>query len=170
MLRTSRIHSRSTSILIFINDLANVYDSSLLVLLADDTNVFNHGHDLSSIQHCLNKELVEISKWLKVNKLSLNIKRHTLWFSQERNYKKITLYTENQRIYQAESSKFLGLYVDEKLNWIIAYFLFSRENCQRGGDNIKSKELFYQWLYRTIIQYFYCSLFDVLQSDFGKQL
>ena len=61
---------------IYINDLANVCDSSLSVLLADDTNVFNHGHDLSLIQQCLNKELAGIYKWLKVNKWSLNIKRH----------------------------------------------------------------------------------------------
>ena len=78
--------------LIYINDLANVCESSLSVLFADDTNVFNHGHDLSLIQHCLNKELAGISKWLKVNKLSLNIKRHTLWFLQERNYRKRLLY------------------------------------------------------------------------------
>ena len=38
-----------------------------------------------------------------------------------------------------------------KVELEITHCLFSRENCQRGGDNIKSKEIFYQWLYGTII-------------------
>ena len=79
-------------IYIYINDLTNRCDSSLSVLFADDTNVFNHSHDLSLIQHCLNKELAGIFKLLKVNKLSVNIKRHTILFLQERNYRKRLLY------------------------------------------------------------------------------
>ena len=61
--------------LIYINDLANVCTSSFPRLFADDTNLFNHGKDMFSLQVALNQELANISKWLKVNKLSLNIKK-----------------------------------------------------------------------------------------------
>ena len=61
--------------LIYINDLANVCTSSFPILFADDTNLFNHGKDMFSLQVALNQELANISKWLKVNKLSLNIKK-----------------------------------------------------------------------------------------------
>ena len=60
--------------LLYINDLADICSQSFPILFADDTNLFNHSKDLSSLQMSLNKELAEISKWLKVNKLSLNIK------------------------------------------------------------------------------------------------
>ena len=60
---------------IYINDLANVCTSSFPILFADDTNLFNHGKDMFSLQVALNQELANISKWLKVNKLSLNIKK-----------------------------------------------------------------------------------------------
>ena len=70
--------------LIYINDLANVCTSSFPILFADDTNLFNHGKDMFSLQVALNQELANISKWLKVNKLSLNIKKTCTWFSHEK--------------------------------------------------------------------------------------
>ena len=167
---TSRINSRSTPFFIYINDLANVCESSLSVLFADYTNVFNHGHDLSLIQHGLNKELAGISKWLTVNKLSLNIKKTLYYF-----YKKET--TEKDYFMHRQSANTSSW--KQQVPWVIywrkveleiTHFLFSRENCQRGGVNIKSKEIFCRWLYGTIILCFYCSVFDVLQSDLGKHL
>ena len=65
--------------LIYINDLADVCKCSLPILFADDTNLFHHGTDLSVIECEFNKELADISTWLKVNKLSLNIKKDPLY-------------------------------------------------------------------------------------------
>ena len=72
--------------LIYINDLANVCTSSFPILFADDTNLFNHGKDMFSLQATLNQELANISQWLKVNKLSLNIKRPCTWRVHERKH------------------------------------------------------------------------------------
>ena len=72
--------------LIYINDLANVCTSSFPILFADDTNLFNHGKDMFSLQASLNQELANISQWLKVNKLSLNIKRPCTWCLHERKH------------------------------------------------------------------------------------
>ena len=72
--------------LIYINDLADVCKCYLPILFADDTNLFHHGTDLSVIECEFNKELADISTWLKVNKLSLNIKRLIIWYFHGRNY------------------------------------------------------------------------------------
>ena len=50
--------------LIHINDLADVCTSSFPKLFADDTNLFNHGKDMFSLQATLNQELANISQWL----------------------------------------------------------------------------------------------------------
>ena len=62
--------------LIYINDLVNVCSHCLPILFADDTNLFVSGAaDLSYISEILSKELADLSQWLKVNKLSLNLKK-----------------------------------------------------------------------------------------------
>ena len=60
--------------LLYINDIANVCKYTMPFLFADDSNLFSSGKDLSVLQNQTNEELQNISKWLKVNKLSLNIK------------------------------------------------------------------------------------------------
>ena len=45
------------------------------LLFADDTNMFSSGHDISKVQQEVEADLIIISEWLKVNKLSLNIKK-----------------------------------------------------------------------------------------------
>ena len=64
-------------------------------MFADDTNLFKSGTDLVQIIKETNEELEDISLWLKVNKLSLNIKKtHYILFTT----KKIGSVTLNIRI------------------------------------------------------------------------
>ena len=63
--------------LVYINDLCIVCKSIEPVLFADDTNLFSSGSNASSLQDGVNNDLAIIAEWLKVNKLSLNIKQNT---------------------------------------------------------------------------------------------
>ena len=104
--------------LIYINDLADVCKCSLPILFADDTNLFHHGTDLSVIECEFNKELADISTWLKVNKLSLNIKKtHYMIFTRKKLSHPLDLRIDNQNAHVTKTSKFLGVYIDDKLNW-----------------------------------------------------
>ena len=68
--------------LIYINDLCIVCKSTEPVLFADDTNLFSSGSNAISLQDGVNNDLAIIAEWLKVNKLSLNIKKtHFMCFS-----------------------------------------------------------------------------------------
>ena len=49
------------------------------ILFADDTNLFCSGSDVRILENNINNELSQISLWLKVNKLSLNIKKDSLY-------------------------------------------------------------------------------------------
>ena len=73
--------------LIYNNDLANTYKTSLPILFADDTNIFAPGKNKHELESKLNDELCRISAWLKVNKLSLNIKKtHYMIFTTNKLY------------------------------------------------------------------------------------
>ena len=70
--------------LIYINDLCTVCKNIIPVLFADDTNLFSSGVDATGLQDGVNYDLAVITKWLKVNKLSLNIKRRIICVLQQK--------------------------------------------------------------------------------------
>ena len=70
--------------LVYINDLCSVCKHTIPILFAEDTNLFCSGADLGKMEMNINSELAQISTWLKVNKLSLNIKKtHYMVFTRK---------------------------------------------------------------------------------------
>ena len=61
--------------LIYINDFCSICKHTMPILFADDANLFSSGKDIRTLENNINNELLNISLWLKVNKLSLNIKK-----------------------------------------------------------------------------------------------
>ena len=60
------------------NNCSSVFDFHLF---ADDSNLFYTHSDLQHLEQNVNRELSEISLWLRVNKLSLNVaKTHFVIF------------------------------------------------------------------------------------------
>ena len=105
--------------LIYINDLTKVCSQSSPFLFADDTNLFMTGKCLQNMVNSLNKELKEISLWLKVNKLSLNIKKthYMVFTSKKKTSDPLNIYIDECCIDKVNCTKFLGVYIDDKLNW-----------------------------------------------------
>ena len=56
-------------------------------LFADDTNLFKSGSNVNEIKCEIESELANISEWLKVNKLSLNIQKTKFMIFANRNSK-----------------------------------------------------------------------------------
>ena len=59
--------------ILYINDFSKASDLLFSILFADDTSVFIEGTAYSSIIKDINTELEKVDKWLKSNKLSVNI-------------------------------------------------------------------------------------------------
>ena len=71
--------------LVYVNDLPSSCRSALPILCADDTNLFLSGSDPKCIAKMMSEDLKEITRWLRVNKLSLNKKKtHFMLFSGKR--------------------------------------------------------------------------------------
>ena len=105
--------------LVYVNDLARVCKRTSPFLFADDTNLFKNGTDLVQIIKETNEELEDISLWLKVNKLSLNIKKTHYMLFTTRKIGSVTLNIriDGCKIGKVRFTKFLGVFIDDKLNW-----------------------------------------------------
>ena len=105
--------------ILYINDINNVSKKIFPILFADDTTVLIEGNNLDVIITSLNSELDRINTWLKSNKLSLNVtKTHYMVFHRAR--RKVShnkLFINNSMVTQVSCSKFLGIILDNKLNW-----------------------------------------------------
>ena len=105
--------------LVYINDLCSLCKHTTPLLFADDTNLFCNGTDLQQMEKCINDELAQISQWLKVNTLSLNVKKtNYMLFTRSRNRPlKLNIVIDNESIGEVRRTKFLGVFIDNKLNW-----------------------------------------------------
>ena len=105
--------------LIYINDLPNISDKLQFFLFADDTNIYFDSHDLRSMEKTVNEELRKLCLWLNVNRLALNVsKTNFVIFRANKpvNYN-VTLLMNKKAIEQKDHVKYLGVLVDEHLNW-----------------------------------------------------
>ena len=105
--------------LIYMYDLPMVSSLFMPILFADDTKLFCTNDKLDILVSEINVELVNIHTWLRVNKLSLNIEKTNFMlftpngFSRNMNCIKI----DGHRIEEVRQTKFLGVILDNKLNW-----------------------------------------------------
>ena len=61
--------------LLYINDMHRSSDQLRFVHIADDTTVFASDSDINGVHASVNRELVGVDNWLKINRLSLNVSK-----------------------------------------------------------------------------------------------
>ena len=105
--------------IMYVNDFSRASALLFSILFADDTNVFIEGIRYEDIIFNINNELEKISVWLGANKLCINVKKtHYMVFHRSK-IKKNTddVIMCNNKLTCTTSTKFLGLIIDNKLNW-----------------------------------------------------
>ena len=104
--------------LIYINDI--VYSSTILkfYLFADDTTLlYSSKQNPKTQQEIINTELKKVTAWLNCNKLSLNIDKSCyLKFSLLPSHI-FSLRMANKTLVRKSVTKYLGVLIDDKLNW-----------------------------------------------------
>lgn len=104
---------------VYINDLPNSSEFETR-LFADDTALFLSDKDLKSLNKKVNTELIKIEQWLNSNKLSLNYSKTNYLLirpkSRNPNYN-FTINIKGIEIKQSHSAKYLGIIIDENLDW-----------------------------------------------------
>ena len=85
-----------------------------------------------------------MSKWLKVNKLSLNInKAQFMMFSRRKiTPPEIDIKIDNQSVMETDIRKFLGIYIDNKLTWKNHIYFIAGKIARGMGILIKAGKYF----------------------------
>src|SRR6218665_60766 len=104
--------------ILYINDLANISPTLYFILFADDTNVF---YSCGELVRIINEELLKINDWFLANKLSLNFDKtnYILFKSHRKPAPKDNpgIKIQDLLLNQVESTRFLGIHVDQHLTW-----------------------------------------------------
>ena len=102
--------------IIYLNDI--FFSKYKFILYADDTTLFANFRNFNK-NNKLNKELAEISTWLKVNKLSLNsAKSKFMIFRKPQKQIKLPIVKINGiQIECADNFNFLGAIINNNLTW-----------------------------------------------------
>ena len=108
--------------LLYINDLPNCLTNSYPRMYADDTHLTYADKDVNIIQSCLNEDLLNISKWLIANKLTLNMsKTEFMLIGSRQKLNTLTaspvLNINGTPLNQVSTSKSLGVLIDANLTW-----------------------------------------------------
>lgn len=104
--------------LLYINDLTYVSPKLHFTLFADDTTALFSDPSLKTSSDVACRELRIIFEWFVANKLCLNVsKTHFMLFSTGPCCSDSSLTIANCVINKVQSTKFLGLFIDDKLCW-----------------------------------------------------
>ena len=105
--------------LLFINDIVNCSNIVHFNLFADDTSIYLQEKNIDDLYQIMNRELIKVNVWLCANKLSLNVEKtiYLLFCGKKRIRETPPLFMFNSEIERKENTKFLGIFLDEKLSW-----------------------------------------------------
>ena len=109
--------------LIYTNDIAGcTTESNKTRLFADDTASLISRDTPKELKSSLRKVLLDIIKWCNANKLTINLSK-TCYIIYKTPHQNIPSYLNNitinnETITKVPSTKYLGIIMDEKLNWL----------------------------------------------------
>ena len=105
--------------ILYVNYICNISKILKFVLFADDTTIFCSGHDDMQLSRDLSNELDKLSVWFAVNKLILNVSKTNFMVFGNSKQRNTTLQfsIKNSKIKRVYVTKFLGILIDDRLNW-----------------------------------------------------
>ena len=104
--------------LLYINDLANIFQDILVKMFADDSSLLLCGPDLRTLIFRANVELRTFYKWCLSNRLSINIAKTKYMIFTNKEFHDIPpLFINFKRIECTDTHKVLGLILDNKLSY-----------------------------------------------------
>ena len=104
--------------IIYINDLPEISRIARFILYADDANIILSGTNIDDINEQLKLICNKLVKWVASNGLQLNLKKtNYMIFSRRKIDLPVPLKISNVAIERKTEARFLGVILDEKLNW-----------------------------------------------------
>ena len=142
--------------LLYIIDICNVSKLLKCILFADHTHLFFSGKCIKYICKVMSIELIKLKSWFALNKLSMNIsKTNYIVFGEADKDELINVSIDEFILTRVCSTKFLGVQIDEGLNWKEHIKFVTSKLIKVSGITFRTKRVLnYDSLYTL-----YCSLF-----------
>jgi hypothetical protein len=101
--------------ILYINDMPNCSKKLSFRIFADDTNIFYSHISIDEIERVMNDELHHIIQYCNINKISINYNKtnYMVITSTKKKIRHITISNIEEKL----CIKYLGAYIDNKLNW-----------------------------------------------------
>ena len=135
-------------------------------MYADDTHLTYADNDISKIELNLNQDLVNVSEWLIVNKLTLNKSKTEFMLIGSRQRLNTfdnapTIAINGAPIKQVPVSKSLGVHIDENLSWAVHIETMSKKIASgigalkriRSFVPRKTLQFIFNWLIQPHFEY-----------------
>ena len=105
--------------ILYINDIPNSSLRSNFILFADDTTIYCQNSNLTDTLSDMTSEFKHISNWLRINRLSLNMLKTKLMIYDNRisDTSEVSITLDGHKIDASPHATFLGITIDENLNW-----------------------------------------------------
>ena len=105
--------------LLYVNDLLNVSEILFTIMFADYTSMFIKCDDLKAMATQLNSDLKEVSIWLQVNELSLNVEKSCfiVFKSVRKSDLEVNICIDDKCLSRVSQIKFPGTIIDDKFTW-----------------------------------------------------
>ena len=169
--------------LLYINDLPNALCEGQPRMYADDTSISFTAPHKSGLQSVINEDLKNVNVWLKANKLSLNVAKTEFMVIGSRQRLMVNsdavihIHIEDKEIKQVETSKSLGLTIDETLGWSKHVMNISKKISAAIGALKRIRSFIDQksanTIYKALIEphFSYCAaVFDGLSEGLSDKL
>ena len=104
--------------LLYNNDLYLNLEHTKVILFADDTTIYMGHRNLNYLRWCIETDLSIIGDWFRANKLTLNVGKSCCILLKKNNKNEVLNLTfQTMKVPQCTRVKFLGVWLDENLNW-----------------------------------------------------
>ena len=153
---------------IMINDLVNSSNKFKFLMYADDTTIYFNLKDfpIENREVLINNELEKVNKWLKLNKLAVNVdKTKSMLFHKRRPVTPIQFSMNNRIIDVVQHFNYLGIMLDADMSWKTHVAMVRNKLSRINGILHRVKYIYPQSLLITL----YKSLF-VPHINYGSLL
>ena len=130
--------------LIFCNDIHLNMTFSACIQFADDTSLHKSHYNLQYLKFCVEHDMESLQDWFRANKLTLNVQKSVcMLFTPTGKHLTLELEFEGLVMPQVQSTKLLGVWIDEQLKWhehvnSVILKLRSKIHMLRKGKNLLS--------------------------------
>ena len=150
----ARINIRSIALHLYINDIEHVSGIIKRIHFADDTSLFHSHTRFNTLIQEVTIQLLKFYTWFNTNKLSINTKKTNFIIftpnGKKYNISEVEINSDGSKIKHVKCITFLGITIDEHLDWKVHIDNLSNKIARNVGMLNKLKHFLPVFIVETL--------------------